>query len=556
MIEDGEPEHAEGRDEIRELKMTESLNLVFPPWAFYLHAMPVLAMLCGAMVTLIAGVFRGNPDRPSMLAYQLGFASCFPAVIVPLFLIASPSLTGGNAMQPPAWLGSGFLGDQISQFSFLIVGLGTMFTLFMAEISAAGRQLLRPELVSLLLLASAGIMILSSAGEFLAFFTGLELMSVSLYVLVGYQRQDVRGLEAAVKYFLMGATASAIILMGMALIYLNIGSLRWADFVNLNISLSNPFGVVGLLMFVCGLAFKLGIAPFHTWGPDVYQGAHSTLTGYMSTLVKVGIVMVVLRILGAGFGKADESAWLAKVFWVLAVLSILVGSVFGLVHNSIKRMLAYSSIANAGYFCLAFATLAVAPNSVEARQAVLAYTAIYTILNLGSFAILAWLEDNSREDLLKEELAGLGKRAPFASVCLTIFILGLAGIPPAAGFFGKFLLINSAVSAGLIGLAIVMVVLSCISLFYYLSVLVEIWLKPATRSSVQPQENEDARDVRIIVGVIAMASLVVGLIGPRWVAFINPTFAREIPVSSDGNRTGQANPSGKIPQALGLKAGN
>jgi NADH-quinone oxidoreductase subunit N len=517
--------------------MTEGLNLVFPPLEFYLHAAPILALLIGGLVALLAGVFRGNPDRPNMVAYQVGFISCFPAVIVPLLLMTAPGSFGGNPAQPPAWLGSGFLGDHISQFTFLIVGLGTMFTLFMAEISNAGRQLLRPELVCLLLFSSAGIMILASAGEFMTFFTGLELMSVSLYVLVGYQRHDARGLEAAIKYFLMGATASAIILMGMALIYLNIGSLRWSDLATLDVSPSNPFGVIGLLMFICGLAFKLGVAPFHTWGPDVYQGAHSTLTGYMSTLVKVGMVMVVLRILGNGFGgglaaaagqEGGPTPWIASVFWILAALSILVGSVFGLVHNSVKRMLAYSSIANAGYFCLAFATLALSPKSIEARQAVLAYTVIYTILNLGTFAILAWLEDNSREDLLKEELAGLGKKAPFAAVCLTIFILGLAGIPPAAGFFGKFMLINSAVSAGLIGLAVVMVVLSCISLFYYLSLLVEIWLKPATRSSVNPQDNEDARDVRVLVGLVALASLIIGLIGPRWVSFINPTFAREV----------------------------
>lgn len=525
-----------------------SLKMIFPSAAFYLHAAPILALLVGALVALIAGVFGGNPDRPSMRSYMIGFISCCPAVIVPLLLLSAPGSFGSNVLQPPAWLGSGFLGDQISQFTFLIVGLGTMFTLFTAEISNAGRQLLRPELVCLLLFASAGIMVMASAGEFMSFFTGLELMSVSLYVLVGYQRQDTRGLEAAVKYFLMGATASAIILMGMALIYLNIGSLRWSDLPRLNISQSNPFGVMGLLMFIVGLSFKLGVAPFHTWGPDVYQGAHSTLTGYMSTLVKVGIVMVILRVLGNGFAGPEGGAWVAKVFWVLATLSILVGSVFGLVHNSLKRMLAYSSIANAGYFCLAFATLAVAPQSVEARQAILAYTAIYTILNLGTFALLAWLEDGSREDLLKEELAGLGKRAPFAAVCLTIFILGLAGIPPAAGFFGKFMLINSAVSAGLVGLAVVMVVLSCISLFYYLSVLVEIWLKPATRSSVNPPNDEDARDVRVMVGIVALASLVVGLVGPRWIASINPTFAREVQGQASDVKTGHVLQETTLPQ--------
>jgi NADH-quinone oxidoreductase subunit N len=320
--------------------------------------------------------------------------------------------------------------------------------------------------------------------------------------------------------------------MGMALVYLHVGSLKWADMGTLRLTAEAPFGLLGMFLLLSGLAFKLALAPFHSWAPDVYQSSHSTLTGYMATLMKLAIAFVVIRILGANV--TEPSPNLVLFFWVIGALSIAVGSTFGLVHNSIKRMLAYSSVANAGYFCLAFAALAADPMSVSAREALAAYTVVYAVLNLGVFAVLAWLEDGNNEDLLKEELAGLGSRSPFAAVALTVFLLGLAGIPPAAGFFGKFMLIGSAVSEGLMGLAIFMVVFSCLSLYYYLSLLVEIWLKPAYRNSVTVVSNQDTGFQKALIGVAVVGSLVIGVVGPRWASVINYQTAREKPVTSVG----------------------
>ena len=426
------------------------MALIRPGFEFYLHAAPILMLLVGAFAALFLGLFRSGADKPSFTAMGVAVVTLIAASIMPLLVPLAA---------PKAFLGSGFLADGLSRFSFVIVALGTLFTVFSACLTERGRALLRPELLCLLMLSSAGMMIMTSSGEFLTFFTGLEITSVSLYVLVGYQRQDVKALEGALKYFLLGATAAALILMGMALIYLHTGSLRWADIGALRLTTQAPFAVLGVFLFVCGLAFKLAIAPFHSWAPDVYQASHSTLTGYMATLVKLAVVFVFIRFLGAAVAPSPT---LTLLFWILGALSIVIGSTFGLVHNSVKRMLAYSSVANAGYFCLAFAALASDPTSLVAREALTAYTVIYAVLNLGAFGVLAWLEDGNNEDLLKEELAGLGSRAPFAAVAMTVFLFGLAGIPPVAGFFGKFLLINAAVSQGLIGLSVLMVVFSCL----------------------------------------------------------------------------------------------
>jgi NADH-quinone oxidoreductase subunit N len=286
-----------------------------------------------------------------------------------------------------------------------------------------------------------------------------------------------------------------------------------------------PLAVLGGILLFSGLSFKLAIAPFHSWAPDVYQASHSTLTGYMATLVKVSVGLVVLRILGSGFGQG--SGVLVMFFWLVGAFSIAVGSLFGLVHNSVKRVLAYSSVANAGYFCLAFAALAKDPSSLAAKEALVAYSVIYVILTLGAFAVIAWFEEDNREDLLKEDLAGVGKRAPFASVCLTVFLFGLAGIPPLAGFFGKFMLIGAAVSTNLIGLSIILVLFSCLSLYYYLAIMVEVWLKPENRHTIHVVKGGDFAHLPRLIGLLTLVSLLVGIFGPRWAQLMNFNVAVE-----------------------------
>jgi proton-translocating NADH-quinone oxidoreductase chain N len=477
-------------------------------------------MLLGSIAALLLGVFRSDPDKASFTSFGVAVASVLAAVLMPFV-----SQLGHGA--PQAYLGSGFLSDGLTQFSFAVVGLGTLATLVSAALSESGRNLLRPEMIFLLMLSSSGMMILASAGEFLGFFIGIELTSLPLYVLVGYQRKTTAALEGAIKYFFLGATAAAVILLGMAFVYLQVGTLRWEDLSAVVFDKSQPFAVLGMFLVMCGLGFKLALAPFHGWAPDVYQSSHSTLTGYMAALVKFAITIGIIRILSAFSAPSEPLVWF---FWVVGALSIVIGSIFGLVHNSVKRMLAYSSIANAGYLCLGFAALCANPQDLAAKQALVAYAAVYCLLSLGAFAVLAWLEDGNQEDLLKEELAGLGKKNPTAAVALTIFVFGLAGIPPLAGFFGKFMLIGATVQQGLLGLAVVMVLASCVSLYYYLSLLVQVWFKDEGRMTLSVFHNADFRGQKILVSVLAAVSLVVGVVGPRWSQSLDFKVAKEGPL--------------------------
>lgn len=479
---------------------------ILPNTHFYFLAAPIFIFLVASMITLLLGVFKSAPDKPSYPAFVVALLAAVAASVAPF--VCSKSVV-------QAFLGSGVLIDGITQVSFVVISLGTLFTLVAASGTQAGRLLLRSELISLLLLSSAGLMVMCAAGEFMSFFVGLELMSIPLYVLVGYQRKTLQSLEAAVKYFLLGAAAAAMLLMGTALLYFHLGTLRFSDLHLLQVTWSQPFVLIGLLFVVCGLAFKFALAPFHLWAPDVYQGAHSLLSGYMASLVKYSVAIVFLRIFSVSFSGAAK-AHFVTIFWFLGALSIAAGSLFGLVSQSVKRMLAYSSVANAGYFCLIFAALVLNPNSVAAKQAVLSYAIIYVVLSLGAFSVLAWFEDSNREDLLREELAGVGQKKPFAAFALSVFLFGLAGIPPLAGFFGKFLILVAALHEGLLGISILFVLLTCVSLYYYLNVIVEMWFKAPTRHSIQSNQSASTEAVfKPLIFIILVISILVGWLGPR-----------------------------------------
>jgi NADH-quinone oxidoreductase subunit N len=492
---------------------------ILPNYSFYLKSFPILILLLGGLTTMMLGAFKTkDPFKTSHSAWFFGLFVSFLAAAVPIVL---------PFQSPQAFLGSGFLGDQISSLSFAVIAIGTLFTLLASGATETGKKLLRYELISLLLFCAAGMMVMCASGEFVSFFIGLELTSIPLYVLVGYQRNDLRGIEAATKYFLLGATAAAILLMGAALIYISIGSLRFSDFALLDISFAHPFALLGVLLFICGLVFKLAIAPFHFWAPDVYQGANAHLSGYMASIVKFSVAIVVMRILSTHFASGVQTG-LVTVFWVFGALSIVIGSLFGLVNNSVKRMLAYSSIANAGYFCLAFASLITNPDSIESKQALVSYAVIYAILSMGAFTVIAWLEDKNHEDILKEELAGIGSKKPFAAFALSVFLLGFAGIPPLAGFFGKFLLLLSAVHQGIIGLPIILIVFSCVSLYYYLSLMNEMWFKPTARYSIQNTQSAPTNaSMKIIVLIGVIMVLLIGVFGPKFAMKLDYTQAIE-----------------------------
>lgn len=464
---------------IQEQIHLDLVNKVLPSSAFYIYTSPILLLLVGALAVMMVGVFTRIPaTRPNRYAWYLSVVVCFLASLL--------SVTLPVATNSVSFLNKACLIDGIACLSFSVISIGTLFTLLLASTTSVGQRLFRAEFLALLLFSSAGLMVMCCAGEFSSFFVGLEMTSLSLYVLVGYQRPDLRATEAAIKYFLMGAVGAAVLLMGIACFYASTGSLNIADLALL--PAASPLGVLSLLLITCGLAFKLGLFPFHCWTPDVYQGASAHLTGYMSALVKYAVAMVFLRILTALPVQGNHDK-LAMVFWILGVGSLIVGALYGLVHTSIKRLLAYSSIANAGYFCLAFAALARNPASVMAKQSLVSYALIYAVLSMGSFAVLSWFEEGNKEDLLREELAGIGSKKPFAACALTVFLFGLAGIPPVAGFFGKFFLVFASFHEGIVGLPIILIVCSIISLAYYLSITVEMWFKHPTRYSMSSAQS-------------------------------------------------------------------
>jgi NADH-quinone oxidoreductase subunit N len=345
------------------------------------------------------------------------------------------------------------------------------------------------EYFALLLIATAGLMLLISSENLLMIFIALEMLSLPLYVLTAFNKTSPASAEAALKYFLFGGVAAAFSLFGISLLYGLTGDLQLSSIAEkLGTQPIEPVFYVALVMTLTGFAFKVAAAPFHFWAPDVYEGAPSPVACFIASGSKVASFFVLSRILMEGFGPWHGSAaweqfragWM-PLLAVLAVLSMVAGNLAALVQTSVKRLLAYSAIAHAGYALLAFFG-----NSRQMLPALFFYVITYALTVLGAFAVVSVVEDSGSRDRLAD-WAGLGRRAPLLSACMFVFMLSLAGIPPLAGFFGKFYLFTAAVAGaprlGMLWLVVVAVGASAISLYYYLQVLKQIYTaEPATGS--------------------------------------------------------------------------
>jgi NADH-quinone oxidoreductase subunit N len=466
--------------EMIKLNIQERLFQIFPPFeiGFYGLFAPLLIMTLTALVVLVAGVFTKRHDETNPLGFALAILGTFISLACLFFMPTS--------LEPKAYLASGILSDEITRLSFMVILGGSLLSLLLLNSTSFGKRLVRYESLFLLLLSTIGLLIAVASGEFMSFFVGIEMTSLALYVLIAFQRKDKKSMEASFKYFIMGAAASATMLMGAAFIYAYLGSLRWYDFSHLTFTFKDPLPLLGSFFLFTGLSFKLGLAPFHMWSPDVYQGAQAHLTGYMSSLVKFSVAMVILRLLTSLPQDGSLSNYLFYFFALLSFISIIIGSLFGMVSNSVKRLLAYSSVANAGYLGITFACLAKNPASLLAKEALMSYAIIYAFLSLVSFAFIGWMEDNNREDLYKGELLSLGSRNALLSTLLTIFLFALGGIPPLAGFIGKFIILFTAFQEGLIGLGVTLLFFSLFSMGYYLSLVVKMWFTRPSELMYQP----------------------------------------------------------------------
>ncbi|NIR46859.1 NADH-quinone oxidoreductase subunit N [candidate division KSB1 bacterium] len=358
--------------------------------------------------------------------------------------------------------------------------------------------LLYTEFFAIMLFATVGMMLMAAGTNLLTIFLGLETLSISLYVLAGFKRTEERSLESAFKYFLLGAFASGFLLYGMAFVYGATASLDLAEissFVTNNSVIDNPLLILGGLLIVVGLGFKVAVVPFHMWAPDVYQGAPTPITAFMATGSKAAGFAALLRVLFSAT-NGTVADWVI-ILWILSVLTMSVGNIAAIVQSNIKRMLAYSSIAHAGYILVGV----VAWNEVGAAS-VIFYLLAYTFMNVGAFGIISILGAKDKEYVELDDFKGLGFQRPMIAVSMAVFMFSLAGLPPTAGFVGKFYLFTAAVKAGHIPLVIIAVINSMVSLYYYLGVVVAMFMK----------EKETDWGVKVSLPTVSV-SLVLAVVG-------------------------------------------
>jgi NADH-quinone oxidoreductase subunit N len=322
----------------------------------------------------------------------------------------------------------------------------------------------------LVLCATLGMMVMAGGIDLITLFIGLETMAVSFYVLVGFLKPNRRSNEAAIKYFVLGAFSLAILLYGMSLVYGMAGTTKLREIATILAAQEPNFGLtLAVVLVAAGMAFKIAAVPFHMWAPDVYEGAPTPITAFLSVGSKAASFAMLIRIVTEGL-PFMHAEW-RELFYVLAVLTMTVGNIAAITQSNVKRMLAYSSIAHAGYVLIG---LVVATG--RGITAMLVYLFVYAFMQLGAFAVLALLR---REDVVGDELkdmSGLFFRSPLAATAMLVFMLSLGGIPPTAGFMGKFWLFGAAIDAGYVWLAVIAVINSAISLYYYIRVVVFMWI--------------------------------------------------------------------------------
>jgi NADH-quinone oxidoreductase subunit N len=401
---------------------------------------------------------------------------------------------------------SGFSGavvhDGLGAFFEIVILSACALTLLMATGYSEWEGTHKGEFYSLLLLSTSGMMFMAKGTDLMTVFLGLETLSIPIYALVGFHRRRMSSIEGALKYFLLGAFASGFLLYGIALIYAAAGTTKIPALASLLYDArlaSDPLFLAGMGLLLVGLGFKVSLVPFHMWTPDAYEGAPTVITAFMSAAVKAAAFASLIRVLLLTFGGLPPM--MGKVLWVLAVLTMTVGNLSALLQDNVKRMLAYSSIAHAGYVLVGLVA-----GDVLGGQASLFYLFVYAFMNIGAFGVVMLVARKEDEGYDIKNLAGIGFKYPALAGLLTLFLVSLGGIPPTAGFVGKFYLFSAAVKNGYIGLAVIGVLNSAASIYYYLRLVVYMYMIPAEGEVPAP------RPPRIAFSLALFASAAVVLI--------------------------------------------
>jgi len=432
-----------------------------------LAALPETVLTVWAMLLLLDAAWHHREPRAQRRAAALALVGIALAAAAAAWLWAAHASVAGLATSL-AVDGFRFAVD-------LIVLLSAALSVLLSVDYLEREAILVPEYYVLILFAAVGMMLLAAGEDLFVMFLGLELMSISVYVLSGIDRRSRVGGEAALKYFLLGAFASAFLLYGIALVYGATGSTKLGIIASQIASLrlaGHPLLLAGLALLLVGFAFKVAAVPFHMWTPDVYDGAPTPVSGFMSTAVKAAAFAALLRVLLSGF-IGLHGVW-EQVVWWLAAVTMVVGNLVALAQRSLKRMLAYSSIAHAGYLLTA-----VVAGSTAGAAAFLFYLLFYTLMTVGAFAILALKGRGGERDVLVDDLAGLAESHPWLALGLTVCMLSLLGFPGTAGFIGKWYILVAATGGGYSVLAAILVLTSVVSAGYYLPVVMAMYMKPS-----------------------------------------------------------------------------
>ncbi len=467
---------------------------------------PIAFAAIGSMAVLLGEVFLTRAGaRPGRIGDLLAFVAIFFLSLSFYTAVASFANGGAEVFNPDRPL------YQLDPFSSLVTALVALASLLSCALSIYYLQELRinhGEFYALVLLATCGMMLMVAAVDLLSIFVGLELMSIPIYVLAGFDRRRLRSNESALKYFLIGSFASAVLLYGMALLYGAAGSTSFAAirqaFDTSPLNPLKPLAVAGMGLVIVGFAFKISSVPFHQWTPDVYEGAPSVVTAFMSVTVKTAAFAALLRTLALGFGPDALAPLLRDVLWVLAALTMVVGNVMAVIQDNVKRLLAYSSIAHAGYLLIGVVT-----GTAEGYSAVVFYLVAYVFMNLGAFGVVVALAQQGRDCERIDSFAGLAETRPMLAGLMTLFMISLAGIPGTAGFMAKLTIFASAVNAGLVPLAILGVLMSVVSVYYYLRIPVLMYMR-------EPGEEAPRAELKtgegVVLGVCAVAVVWLGLV--------------------------------------------
>jgi len=440
----------------------------------WLPILPLITIAIAAIVVLLVGV-RVPDDESDGLGW-LAIASIAIAFVLTL------AMSGQNTT---AFSGSIAIDDFAVFFELAILFVAAIIVLMSLNYADEVR-LPGAEYYSLILFAALGMMLMAAAGDLIIIFLGLETMSIAIYVLAGLKRSDPRSGEAAIKYFLLGAFSTGFLLYGIALLYGATGTIKLEPIrtaLNNGFGLGSPLLLLGIGMMLIGFGFKIAAVPFHMWTPDAYEGAPTPITAYMATGVKLAAFAGFLRAFPLHLG-AVSAEW-SRVLWVIAALTMTVGNVVALVQTNIKRMLAYSAIAHAGYLLVAMAS--VVP---EAGAAMLYYLLGYVVANLGAFGVVTALERRGESNDLIQDYRGLAQRAPALAAAMAIFLLSFTGVPPLVGFVGKFYIFSGALQAGQVWLVLIAVLNSVMAAYYYIYIIVAMYMQEGgvsvSRMSLRP----------------------------------------------------------------------